>query len=441
VEARTLPSQLSVRAVLLAVYFVSLPFLDLGFSLPGLPWKKLVLSDLAFVMLVAWVARAARERLLPCRRWLLILAALPVAAAAVSSVANDGVGAGLAPVLRTAYSMIVLTFIAHLSLAREDQLFVAKAWTAAAVGVSVFALASLFAYLGGVPQGPLIDISTNLGAVPRAKGVMPTNALVLYLQTSLLFCAFVGMQRTNCRQDRAAWAAFAGILATGAFTLSRGLVGMFVSLSMLSAGFREQPLWRFRRWIAGAAVLIAIGALTLTILPGSSPLDGLPPDPAVRNAYFVLHRAAVRMWLGNPWVGVGPEAFGRHIAGFTSVAERIGARPPLRPGVEYAPHSFWFGSLAEGGVLSAISWLALLGWISHQLCRGRRSAPLSALMLINVLGVVINGFHVDLGYLKFIWVAIGVGLAAGEARPSLAVSEGGQTSERSLSEAGGAPPL
>lgn len=82
-----------------------------------------------------------------------------------------------------------------------------------------------------------------------------------------------------------------------------------------------------------------------------------------------------------------------------------------------SPHSFWFGWLAETGVVGFVGILQLFGVVVFLLVRGRRrgdfcAASIVTSLLPGVLGFLVNGYHIDISSVRYLWVTAALGLAS-----------------------------
>lgn len=437
----------SERLVLgfMIVYIAALPLLQWPRPpLFAIPWagKVIVFADLAFVALVVVVLAFSPQRLLPIQRDAVVFSLFPIAALVISSIFT-GVGARAFPdILRTVYSICVFLLFAHFRLSPSETVALARSWVVVALLISV---AGFLSFLGvtlfGMPQNPLAYAnSANLGEqAVRVSSTLGSNTLILYIQTAAMFCVLlIGSSSSSVLQRRLLQYALMALLLVSPFTISRGIIGLVLSLALFGYVSRDRvpALWRAKRALACAAGLLVAGGALATIwavFPAEVRLDGdrerfRVEVNAQKNAYYVLHTAALRMFLANPLAGVGPGEFGRNVRGFTTSGERESAWPPIGESIDYDPHSAWFGWAAKGGIIGLAGWLILYGWILGQLIRRRPSEDLfnvRRLTGIALVGILLNGLHVEISHLKFIWAFLGIGMGASQSQEVLAISNPG----------------
>lgn len=276
----------------------------------------------------------------------------------------------------------------------------------------------------------------------RVSSTLGSNALILYIQATIAFCVFlIGSGGTSVRQRRLLRYALVTLLLVSLLTMSRGIVGLVVSLALFAYVSRDRVgvLWRARHALTCAAGLLVAGGAIATIwavFPVGVHLNGGREGFRVevnvqKNAYYVLHTAALRMFWTHPLVGVGPGEFGRNVTRFTTPDERRSAWPPISERVAYDPHSAWFGWAAKGGIVGLAGWVVLYAWILGQLIRrGPSEDPFNARCLtgIALVGILLNGFHVEISHLKFIWAFLGIGMGASQSQGVTLIPHSGSRS-------------
>jgi O-antigen ligase len=418
--------------VALAVYVVSLPWLRPALGSWSLVDKTLVASDLAFGLLALAIARdwwRGRARL-ALRPSLLAAVSAPMFVVGASLLTHGLSRAAGVEALRVSYSLVLLLVIGSLRLGAREQLLLARAWCAAALSVCFVGLASFLGVIVfGMPESFLARVNSPLflPGVVRLAGVMETNALTLYFTVSVGFVALL-LNHGEQADRRLADATLVGMLACAPFTLSRGLVGFALALWLTARSARGPE--RLRR--ARGTLLLALLLLTTLAIPatlfGVSPIRGGAEEGGLLlwldgrpNAYRVIHTAGLRMLITHPIQGVGLAAFRPHFGGFASAEELQGAWPSLEVTTAWDPHSFWIRWGAETGFPGLLAWAALWAFLLSQLLRGALpgKSALGPFVGFAVIGLLVNGLHVDFSHIKFVWAAVGIGLAAaGEKRVS-----------------------
>lgn len=417
-------------------YVATLPLLNPRIAqLPG--GKVLVLADLAFAVLVMVILGRSFKRLLPIQPATLLVSLCPLAAVAVSTVCSGAGGRGLLDILRVAYSITVFLLFAHYRLVPVESVAVARAWVVTAVVVSALGLVG---YLGvtvfDLPPSILARAnSPNLGdGVVRIASTLGSSATALYLQTAAVLCLFlIGRPETNAGERRVLWVAFVGLLVTAFLTLSRSFIGLVLSVALISflARRRLPVLWRIRypfTWLAGLLVAAGVVATIWAVVPVTVNWDRDRETASLelnarKNAYYVIHAASLRMFRAHPLVGVGPGLFGDRFMAYTTPEERRTSWPPL-PGGFGDPHSSWFGWAAKGGLMALGGWLVCYAWLLARLLPRAASEDafsLRRLVGMGLIGILLNGFHIEITHLKFVWMFLGIGIGAQAAKPEAAV--------------------
>lgn len=338
--------------------------------------------------------------------------ALVAAAASVvfAHALATGLATGAATLPGIALPMAVLVAMAHLRVtAAVGGAIVASGAAWCLVGLVAWAAL----HLGWTEPGPLArPNSANLLDAARVAGVMPSNSLVLCIGLALPWVVHGqwAQKRPGWR-----WAALGVLIVAACGTLSRGLVSVFLSLC---APLRETgSAWRavpnaFRALAAVSLLaLVPVTWWTIAPTPAATGLEGRPVVLGVReNAYAVLHRAAVRLWVQRPLTGHGPDRFRSTYGQVVSREELAAVWPPMPPR-GMLPHSLLLGALAETGLVGVAAWLALAAVALRRLLAALPgSVPHAAGWA--VLGLLVASLHVDFELLRSLWVLIGLGLAA-----------------------------
>ncbi len=427
-------------------YVASLPLLwpSLG-VVPG--GKVAVLADLAFVTLLGVVLSTSARRLLPVQRDVLIVSLVVLCAIVISAVGSGAGRRALPDILRVGYSMSALAFFAHYRFTTAERRLVIQTWLVTAVVVAVVGILAYGAVTRfGAPMSQLASAnSPNLGAgFVRIASTLGPSALALYLLTAVVLCiARLGDSRTVRGNRRLLWMACGVFLIAAALSFSRSLIGLVVAMALMGYLSRERVpiLWRVRHWLAcGAACLVVLGVLVTVwaIVPIRLERDLDHQTLSVelnmqKNAYAVIHAAGLRMFRAKPLVGVGPGTFGDRFWDFTTLAERRTSWPAILAAPCIDPHSSWFGWAAKGGIIALSGWIVVYGWLLAQLLRRsphEDAFSLRRLIGIGLVGGLLNGFHVEITHLKFLWAFLGLGVGC---RPRHGVRGGAQAE----GEAGG----
>jgi len=408
-------------AFFLMLWIVTLPAQGMALA-SGPAGKTVVASDLAFLGVCVTLAAGGWQRMRRPRAVTAVVFAAPVFLTAIAVLAHPGPEASL-PVLRAGYSLAVLAVASHLRFSERDLVRISVAWTCSALVACAIALS---AWLGvvwlGLPAGELARPDSGaLPGVVRLSGLMPANSLSLYITVSSAFATFLASSGGRLERRLGA-ASLALMLAVAPLTASRGLMGLSVAVAlMLRSGACPEPWRRARSLAALVAVVVLVSGILATRL-AVFPLTlerraSLVPRVSINarpSVYSVLHTAALRLVRAEPLLGVGPGNFRRRFADVVTVAEWGATWPPFwmpRSGPD--PHSAWLGSAAEGGLLTSGAWAVLFAVLARRLLSGPR-ARLASLLGAALVGLVINGLHMDLFPLKFVWAAFGLGVAAAD---------------------------
>lgn len=406
---------------------------------------------MTLLVLVGTLALRRFHDLLPLDRTLVIGAALPVITTLLSAFgSSEARGPATLEVCRVAYSMALIVLVAHLRLAAGQILSTARAWTLTTIatcGVAIVGVSGVL--LLGWPRGWWARPSAALApSLVRASGLLAANALVLYLVPGLAF-ALLCLRNASRRSARLGYSvAVVVILVSAALAFSRGLMGVAIGLWLCASAKDLPELHSLRRWVGALAVTASLLAFATGVWQ-LVPVGGELTVDTRHASYFVFHRAGLRMFLAHPLLGVGPERFGHELPLFTNADELSSSSPPLRAQPNYDPHSFWVARAAETGLFGLAAWSGLFYIVFKRLSVDpwcAFSSPVSLLprfMRGATVGILANGFHLDFAHLKFVWVALGLAIAAArhEARQEQARATGRTTPPSGQPVSAGGPPI
>ena len=118
------------------------------------------------------------------------------------------------------------------------------------------------------------------------------------------------------------------------------------------------------------------------------------------------------MFFDHPSLGVGP---GNYPARYVEYSQRIGLDP--RPDAR-TPHNLYLETLAEVGLAGFLVFGFLLASAVAGAWHARRALPgkdalLAEGIFVAVVGFLINGIFLHGAYPRYLWLVIGLGLAAG----------------------------
>lgn len=318
-----------------------------------------------------------------------------------------------------AYSMALFVLVAHLRLAAGQILSTVRAWTLTTIatcGVAIVGVSGVL--LLGWPPGWWARPSAALApSLVRASGVLAANALVLYLVPGLAFALLCLRNASRHATSLGYSLAVVVILVSAALAFSRGLMGVAIGLWLCASAKDLPELHALRSWAAALAVTASLLAFATGVWQ-LVPVGGELAIDTRHASYFVFHRAGLRMLLAHPLLGVGPDRFGDELPHFSNADELSSASPPLRAQRNYDPHSFWVARAAETGLLGLAAWSGLFCTLFKRLSVGPWCGPSSPVSLLPrfmrgaTVGILANGCHLDFAHLKFVWVALGLAIAA-----------------------------
>lgn len=371
-----------------------------------------ILPLLVAVLAVRWALTRERPALPPETG---ALAALGVTLAVSVVVASD-VGSALTHVADYAVWALLVTLMAALL---STPAWLRRALWVVAIAAAALAFVSLFQAATGAFDNDFLGFAKvdARGGTPRSAGPLQPNNFAQMLLVAGVIAWYLGLSARS-RAGRAAGfvaaaACTAGIVATGSRGGLIALAVVFVGIVVLA------PVPR-RSLLTGAAVAVALAVL---FVPGEyasrlSAVTGVfssgvasADDTAVRGRASE-NLAAVQMFVDHPLLGVGA---GNYPARYQEYSQQIGldTRAEGR-----APHNLYLEALAETGLVGTavflwVLWLALRGaWRARTVLRGP-DRLLAEGAFLGICGYLTAGFFLHGAYPRYLWIVVGVGVAAG----------------------------
>ena len=127
------------------------------------------------------------------------------------------------------------------------------------------------------------------------------------------------------------------------------------------------------------------------------------------------------MWRTHPLIGVGPGNFEMHYLGYAPAIDLDQRAEPR------SAHDLYLESLAETGIVGSVPFFALLGWALVEAWRSRRAthdrlALLGEGTFVALVSFLITAITLHAGYPRYLWLFVGLALAAGRVRRRSAVT-------------------
>jgi putative inorganic carbon (hco3(-)) transporter len=255
----------------------------------------------------------------------------------------------------------------------------------------------------------------------RASGPLDPNFFGQVLVATAMLALYLGLSARDRDGRRLGVAACGFCLGAAALTGSRGAVVAAVAAFLLILLLAPIP-----RRILGTAGAVAVVAGLIFLPSGIKARVGLPTSTADSQQVAVVQKgsssalrgresenlAALEMFRDYPIFGVGPHNYPLQ---YLDYSEEIGLDPRLE---QREPHSLYLGALAETGIvggvaLLAILWLALRGaWLARRRLEGR-DALLAEGIFVALVTFLVAALFLHLSYPRYLWLMVGLGLAAG----------------------------
>jgi O-antigen ligase len=419
-----------VRALLLAMIFITPGVFDLGAVKPFDSVKTTTVLFFSWLAFGAWVALVIRGRSRPRRFLMGYLALAFLGANAIAWVFSTthwtslfgwyGRYTGLVTILA-----FVLTFLVVAHVYRERRERVHELLYAIAAGSVVVTLYVLVQRLGIDP----IKWAQPSGGTPGQPyfGTMGNaNFAGGYIGLTIpwLYYAFRRTKATWQRVALAAWGLVA--LATLYFTSARnGMVAVAAAVFVFLVIHRRRVPMLLKIGAAVGAVAVVILATVIIVHPGSNKpakvfrrVDVFRSNTIRTRAYW--WQAGVKMFVHRPITGWGPDSFVTHFARYLPRA----AAPVGDSETADKPHNVFVEHAAETGILGLGAYLALIVVAFRRGFRRLRDAPPEEHDLIATFLALLGAylaqafFSIDVAAIALVgWVTLGAIAALADPPP------------------------
>jgi putative inorganic carbon (hco3(-)) transporter len=297
------------------------------------------------------------------------------------------------------------------------------AWTVV-MAIAALAIVSLLqAALGayGSDFAGFAQAKPEGAGVYRASGPLDPNFFGQVLVAVAMLALYLGLSARDGDGRLLGFAASGVCLAACALTGSRGALVAAAAAFFLLLLLAPVP----RRLIATAGA-VAVVASIIFLPTGLKARVGLPTSSADSQQVAAVQKgsesalrgresenlAALEMFRDYPIFGVGPHNYPLQ---YLAYSEEIGLDPRLE---QREPHSLYLGALAETGIVGGVAllvilWLALRGaWLARRRLAGR-DALFAEGIFVALMTLLVAALFLHLSYPRYLWLMVGLGLAAG----------------------------
>ena len=328
------------------------------------------------------------------------------------------------------YLVIMFGTISLFIKTKDFWLMSLKVWMLASLIIASFGIGGYVYYIFSAKPNTFVAYFTNLQCVDeifsfRVRSFFQhPNMLATYMHVSIVFIFILMLRKYFAKKSTGIFLAIVvSFLAVIMLSKSRMIAGVFLSCALCFMPFRKLH-FRFLRYIFSvAAVLCIIFVILITtwwIFPVNFSIDSKTRKASVEfnvlpHTYLVRNKAAVRMVMDHPFLGVGMGGYYKANVSYTDWDEAILAYGMLYPGFDdpgnnfVDPHSTILGWTAETGFFGFIGIVSFFVGLLVILIRRRSSCTTELSKYIlwifigGELGFLVNSFYIDILTMRHFW--------------------------------------
>lgn len=403
---------------LLCAYFFFIPFTQVLF-LPTLG-AKVQLPELIFLgLLPAIIWRFRREKInveLPSIIVIGLIAYLVTNIA--SSIVSNSLQSFLEALGRVYLAIVLCVSALMFKLERHKVSYkILKCWYLGAVFMaSLGIIGYVLAISGYITE--LVRVYLNypyFGTWIRASGLAGTPGMFIwvlmlptlwswyYLRRNFKFCLGFFVLLMACILS---WSKEIVLLVLGCVLLDPWITRLVKNVS----------LWMFSGiviiffWFLTHVIIISANEVSSSYLGGTDYtseriLYTSGEIQLIETSYLALKRAAYSIGTANPWLGVGPGQFNNYLA--KVVNDRM---YPIHLPI-YDPHSTWWGSFAETGILGVLALFIFCYSLVYLAIRNINTFSKVAeakIIAIYLLIILVESVHYDVMNFRHLWAPLGL---------------------------------
>lgn len=397
----------------LVLLVVTLPLMKPDLPVAGLP---AVPADLLFLLAAAALAVAVvRGRARLRGDTIMPILLIYFAALLASIVVNGGGGGAFLKLATQLYLLSLPLLVLNLIESPRDLRRLCRAWLAGTAVVTAIALFALLAFASGNPGGiasPFLHEFGTLppGGYPRIEATFRYPAMLCnYLTVSLAI--LLASRRLGWVQRRPFHLLLWPLLATAAFTLTPGLGGVLLMLTIWAFLTAHSGAARTAAALAGAGAAIAflVAAAVTPILHPTAPfliaIPGLdqPLAPSVRMMTWI---DAAKAFVASPLFGSGLDG---------AAVEVSYVAPSGKHHLLTDAHNMFLNLAAQAGLAGLAALLLLIVHVARRigplrLRPGRELSLLLGLAWLNAF--VYQGLTGSYEDARHLWLLLGLFLAS-----------------------------
>lgn len=264
------------------------------------------------------------------------------------------------------------------------------------------------------------------------------NMALAYLHVSLIIGSIIFLTAKSKQTKLFIVLLSLAIFITAFFTGSRRFTGLLLSLFIIFSWYGRSKIASVLKYLifTGFLVFFAVSIITSiwVIFPLKVTKDNLSKELGVKANYaysihYLLPAVSLKMFKEHPFIGIGFGTFNKNFKDYVDwdwLRSSFGfeAYPDYvelvnKKELNFDPHSVFFGSLAETGLLGFGALVFFLTGYARRLSKRLRSSDslsfgsiLSGCVLAGFIGFMLNALTLDILSMRHFWFMLAIGLAA-----------------------------
>ncbi|HAH20867.1 MAG: hypothetical protein A2Y00_03235 [Omnitrophica WOR_2 bacterium GWF2_43_52] len=352
--------------------------------------------------------------------------------------------AGFTPDIAVEYSGIIYLIVVYCLVFQfidSEIIFwrIINVWAWVSSIIAVVSLLSYIGYYAGLKTGLVSDFGllgkANPAFVIRLTGTFKHPGMfAAYLHVSIVLISILFFRTKTYSEKALSAAALCLCFVAAGLTKTRVIAGIMFTIFLITLrlqGSRGNSLIKFFSGATAFSTMLFMLIITVWwIFPITISRDPLTKKRSIKvnlvhQSYFIQHKAALRMTMDYPVLGVGMGLYNIRSAEYVSWQE---AKDPYRIMFPQAtektdnfyrkgfdPHSTYLGWAAETGLAGLFSIMVFFTAVICVLNKGRAFSSAAGnvfhIFLAGIFGFLFNALYLDILTMRHFWLMLVFGVS------------------------------